>query len=247
MKLIVAGSTGFVGTELIRQALSHPEVTSVIALGRREIAVPENIGPNADATKFKCVVCADFEDYPESVKQKLAGADACIWTIAITPAELRSVGWEQACKICRDYAIKGIEIITKLPRGDGKKPFRWVYISGSSSVRDPAEKPWVLGDYCVMRGDVESKVLKYAEESKGTVEVCVAKPGMIDAPGRSGLLLNAAKTVGRVLLGLPRVDVSEISTALLDQVVNGFEKETLQNEDLVRIGQGILQGKQILS
>lgn len=70
---------------------------------------------------------------------------------------------------------------------------------------------------------------------------------MIDAPGRSGLLLNAAKTVGRVLLGLPRVDVSEISTALLDQVVNGFEKETLQNEDLVRIGQGILQGKQILS
>lgn len=173
MKLIVAGSTGFVGTELIRQALSHPEVTSVIALGRREIAVPENIGPNADATKFKCVVCADFEDYPESVKQKLAGADACIWcvnylidnllllyapmltpkrrTIAITPAELRSVGWEQACKICRDYAIKGIEIITKLPRGDGKKPFRWVYISGSSSVRDPAEKPWVLGDYCVMR------------------------------------------------------------------------------------------------
>ncbi|KAI0884956.1 uncharacterized protein GGS22DRAFT_136474 [Annulohypoxylon maeteangense] len=244
MKLIVAGSTGFVGTEIIRQALSHPEVTSLIALGRREISVPENVGPNADTTKLKSVICDDFENYPQSAKQELAGADACIWTIAVTPAQLRAMGWEQACKICRDYAIKGIETITQLPRGDGeKKPFRWVYISGSSSVRDPAEKPWVLGDYCVMRGDVESKVLTYAKESKGTVEVCVAKPGMIDAPGKGGLLMNLVKTVGRTLIGLPKVDVGEISAALLDQVVNGFEKDTLQNEDLVRIGQEIIQGK----
>ncbi|KAI2462718.1 hypothetical protein F4781DRAFT_438240 [Annulohypoxylon bovei var. microspora] len=244
MKLIIAGSTGFVGTEIIRQALSHPGVTSVVAFGRREAPVPDNMGPNADVAKLKSVVCDDFENYPESVKQELAGADACIWTIAVTPAQLKTLGWEQACKICRDYAIKGIETITQLPRDDGeKKPFRFVYISGASSVRDPAEKPWVLGDYCVMRGGVESKVLAYAKESKGTVEVCVAKPGMIDAPGKSGMLMNAVKTVGRAIIGLPKVDVSEISATLLDQAVNGFGKETLQNEDLVRIGQGILQGQ----
>ncbi|KAI1457874.1 hypothetical protein F4805DRAFT_158284 [Annulohypoxylon moriforme] len=244
MKLIVAGSTGFVGTEIIRQALSHSGVTSLIALGRREISVPENVGPHADVTKLKSVVCDNFENYAESVKQELAGADACIWTIAVTPAQLRTMGWDLACKICRDYAIKGIETITQLPRGDGdNKPFRWVYISGSSSVRDPADKPWVLGDYCVMRGEVESKVLTYAQESRGMVEACVAKPGMIDAPGKSTMVMNAVKTVGRSLIGLPKVDVSEISATLLDQVINGFEKDTLQNEDLVRIGQEILQGK----
>lgn len=77
MNLIVAGSTGFVATEIIRQALSHPTVSSVVALGRREAAVPENVGPSA--AKLKSVICNDFEHYSESVKNELAGADACIW------------------------------------------------------------------------------------------------------------------------------------------------------------------------
>lgn len=79
MKLIVAGSTGYVATEVIRQALSNPAITSVIALGRRETAVPRNPGTGADPTKLKSVVCEDFNHYSEPVKRELAGADACIW------------------------------------------------------------------------------------------------------------------------------------------------------------------------
>ena len=79
MKLVVAGATGFVGTELIRQALSHPKITSVVALGRRATAVPGSLGLNADAGKLKSVVCEDFGSYSEDVRKELAGADACIW------------------------------------------------------------------------------------------------------------------------------------------------------------------------
>jgi hypothetical protein len=35
--------------------------------------------------------------------------------------------------------------------------------------------------------------------------------------------------------------VSEIAATLIDEVVKGFEKETLLNEDLVRIGQKALE------
>ena len=79
MKLIIAGSTGFVATEVIRQALSNPAIVSIVALARRETTVPQNPGPGADTSKLKSVVCEDFENYSESVKQELAGADACIW------------------------------------------------------------------------------------------------------------------------------------------------------------------------
>jgi hypothetical protein len=81
MKLIIAGSTGFVATEIIRQALSHPAITSIAALARRETVVPQNIGPNANAAKLKPVVCENFENYSESVKRELAGSDACIWYV----------------------------------------------------------------------------------------------------------------------------------------------------------------------
>jgi hypothetical protein len=44
----------------------------------------------------------------------------------------------------------------------------------------------------------------------------------------------------RLAMSMPSVTVTEISATMLDQVVNGFEKEPLMNEDLVRIGQRVL-------
>lgn len=76
------------------------------------------------------------------------------------------------------------------------------------------------------------------------MEACVAKPGLIDAPGRTGLVMQAVQTVGRSIIGLPKVDVSEIAATLLDQAVNGIDKDTLLNEDLVRIGQKALADQQ---
>jgi dihydrodipicolinate reductase len=79
MRIIVGGSTGMVGTEIIRQALSHPDVSTVLALGRREISAPSDLGPNADVSKLKSVVLKDFENYTDDVKRQLQGADAVIW------------------------------------------------------------------------------------------------------------------------------------------------------------------------
>ncbi|KXX79209.1 hypothetical protein MMYC01_203694 [Madurella mycetomatis] len=239
MKLIVAGSTGFVATEIIRQALENPTITSIVAIGRRPATEPQNLAPNADITKLKSVILDDFDnEYPESVKEELSGADACIWTIAITPSQLKTTPWEQTVKVCRDYAIRGIETISQLPRhSQNQKPLRFVYISGINAERDQSKKPMILGDYCLLRGEAESRILEYAKNSNGAVEVCVAKPGLINGPGRSTPIVQR---VFLTLIGLPKIQVSEISAALIHQVADGFEKETLLHEDLVRIGQKAL-------
>ncbi len=79
MKLIVAGASGFVATELIRQSLSIAKITSVISLSRRPIPPVSNLGHGADASKLQSVLVDDYGSYPDDVKKKLAGADACIW------------------------------------------------------------------------------------------------------------------------------------------------------------------------
>ena len=79
MKLIIAGATGFVGTELVRQSLQNPKVTSVIALARRPVPAPSNLNPGADASKLHSVTVKDYDGYPNEVKKQFAGADACIW------------------------------------------------------------------------------------------------------------------------------------------------------------------------
>lgn len=75
MKLIIGGSTGYVATEIIRQAAAHPAITSIIALARRETS--------SDSPKVKSVVLADFENYPDAVKQELTGAGGCIWYVVV--------------------------------------------------------------------------------------------------------------------------------------------------------------------
>ena len=79
MKLIVSGATGFVGQEIIRQSLSHPKITKVVALARSPIAAPEKLPEGADATKLKSVVIQDYAVYPDEIEKEFSGADACIW------------------------------------------------------------------------------------------------------------------------------------------------------------------------
>ncbi|KAK3381015.1 hypothetical protein B0H63DRAFT_474761 [Podospora didyma] len=240
MKLVVAGSTGFVAGEVIRQALSNPQISSIVAFGRRVAApvpVPTNAAPgaDADATKLKSIVCDDFMNYPDSLKQELAGADACIWSIAVTPAQLKTVPWETTVAVCRDFAVKGIQQISEQTN---KKPFRFVYISGHNAVRDPAQKPMILGDYCVLRGEAENQILEFAQQSNGAVEVLIAKPGIISGPGHETPMFQK---VFFSVIGLPKIRVSHISATLIDQVINGFDQgDTLLNDDMVRLGDKIL-------
>ncbi|AEO71933.1 uncharacterized protein THITE_2148503 [Thermothielavioides terrestris NRRL 8126] len=234
MKLIVAGSTGFVATEVIRQALANPAVASVVALGRRKAPEPQRLDPGADVSKFTSVVLENFDnEYPESVKGALAGADACIWTIAVTPSKSKTVPREQVIKVSRDYAVKCLETLSRLPReGDSKKPLRFIYISGHKAERDQSKKPLIIGDYLLIRGEAETRILETAKQTGGAVQAAVAKPGLISGPGKKTSWLQRTLLS---LIGLPSIEVSEIAAALLQQAVKGVEKETLSNDDMIRI------------
>ncbi|KAI0593184.1 hypothetical protein F4775DRAFT_608201 [Biscogniauxia sp. FL1348] len=232
MKLVIGGSTGLVGTELTRQALLHTAVTSVVALSRRETPVPADAG--SSSVKLTSVICDDFESYSDTVKKELQDADACIWTIAVTPSKLKSMPFEDISKICRDYAVTAIKTLDGL-RPNQKQPLRFIYMSGHFAPRSAAEVPKELIDndlasYGLLRGEAESNILAYAEQSNGAVQACVAKPGIIDSPGREK----------RTVPGVPNIELCDISAALLDQVVNGFEKKALSNEDMIKAGRKAL-------
>ena len=85
-----------------------------------------------------------------------------------------------------------------------------------------------------LQGEAETLILEYGEQSKGAVKACVVKPGLIDVQGKQRMEVP----------GIPHIDLPDTAAALLDQVLNGFEKDTLSNADLVRIGQKALGEKQ---
>jgi hypothetical protein len=71
------------------------------------------------------------------------------------------------------------------------------------------------------------------------VEVCVAKPAMIN-DGATFTTKSIVSFMIKVATFKPCITVTECAAAMLGQTMDGFEKEPLENEDLIRIGQRVL-------
>ena len=89
-------------------------------------------------------------------------------------------------------------------------------------------------------------VLKFPTEKEG-VEVCIARPGVIanSSTWSRALVANLFRIVNLFGQPLPYVQRSQLAAAVLIQVMDGFEKQTLSNADLVRIGQREMNSRSI--
>ncbi|PWY64731.1 hypothetical protein BO94DRAFT_629345 [Aspergillus sclerotioniger CBS 115572] len=235
MKLIVTGATGLLGTEVIRQSLQNNKITQVIALARKPVQVDIN------SSKLKSVVIRDYGEYPDDVKADLSGADACIWTVAVTPFRQTQFDFAEIRRVCRDCTAEGFNAIYE---AGSARPLRFLYVSATGTPRDPAQRPMVWGDYQVMRGETELMVLDFPSKYKD-VEVCIAKPGAItNSNSWFRVVIGSMFSVLNLFTrAIPNVHLTEVAAALLNQAVQGFEQETLDNSDLVRIGQAELQSQ----
>ncbi|KAF8859615.1 hypothetical protein BDZ45DRAFT_353534 [Acephala macrosclerotiorum] len=242
MKLVVAGGTGLLATEVIRQSLQIPEITSVIALARKPVHAD-----GINSSKLKSAIINDYGEYPDDVKAEFAGADACIWTVAVTPMMSRDVDFTEVKRICQTCTLAGLKAMHE---AGPSKPFRFLYASAEGTPRDLTKKPLFMGEYQLMRvgGETENMVLKFGAEHEG-MEVCVAQPGMITSSvtfwrAAQARLFRFTNLFTRTI---PNVSREEVAAAILSQVARGFEKEPLKNADLIRLGQAALKSWQVIT
>ncbi|KIH87670.1 hypothetical protein SPBR_05245 [Sporothrix brasiliensis 5110] len=244
MKLIIAGATGYTATELIRQSLRRPEVTSVVALARKATPVPSDIAPgSSDAAKFTSVVVKDYEgpyDADDRVKTALAGADACIWTVAITPSKSSAYPFDEVRRVCQTSTLAGLRAIYAARGGSTKtSPFRFMYMSGIAAERDQTKTPSFKPEYTLMRGETENQVLAYAAEHKPDVEAIIVKPGLITS-GRVVQDWIMAPLLGFVA-GVPSIPLTVLASVMLDAAINGAKTDTLMHQDMSKIGKELVE------
>lgn len=73
MKVVLTGSTGFIGGGVLKQCLANTDIDSIVILSRRQL--PQLQGN----PKVKVVIMQDFVQYPPEVLKDIDGSDACIW------------------------------------------------------------------------------------------------------------------------------------------------------------------------
>jgi hypothetical protein len=78
------------------------------------------------------------------------------------------------------------------------------------------------------------------------VQVAVTKPGAIDAPSVKETSDAMLKSLFNMFGYTPRVHVSELAAAMIDQCQNGITKDTLWSDELATIGKRVLKEEDYL-
>lgn len=74
MKVIVTGTTGLVGSIVLRECIHNPKITHIFAFSRCPLL--EEI---ADNEKVSVITHEDFSHYSDELLAGLSGAEACLW------------------------------------------------------------------------------------------------------------------------------------------------------------------------
>ncbi|HEY3390645.1 MAG TPA: hypothetical protein VGK38_13800, partial [Prolixibacteraceae bacterium] len=79
MKIVIFGATGTAGSEVVRQAISDPDITKVIVVVRRPLGF--------EHPKMQIIIRHDFLDYKELLLV-FREMDACIWCLGISQTKV---------------------------------------------------------------------------------------------------------------------------------------------------------------
>lgn len=124
--VVLSGASGFVGSEVLRQLLSHPQVAKVTCLTRRELSVTH--------AKLVTRIVPDFTRYEPQLLDDVADHAACIWALGGKASDFEDLG--VFAKVTHDYAVAFADAFAA--RGDCDKVF--CYVSGMGADRDPATR-----------------------------------------------------------------------------------------------------------
>ncbi|ROW10545.1 hypothetical protein VMCG_01954 [Cytospora schulzeri] len=143
MKVVIAGATGVIGQEALKQCIKHSSITSIIVLSRRQLPEP------VTSPKVKVVVLDDFLRHSPSTLAEIQGADACIWALGkpYIPDN------DEARRVHLEYTMAAAKAFTEdAAAQEGRvSNFRFIYVSGMAAQRDQTKSLWFMRDYRKIR------------------------------------------------------------------------------------------------
>lgn len=226
MKVILFGATGMVGQGVLRECLLDPEVTQLLAVGRNPTKQKH--------PKLRELVVPDLHEL-SSVEQKLAGYDACFFTLGTSAAGLTE---ENYSRVTYDLTLAVARTLVRLNPG-----MTFIYVSGMGT--DRSERGRVM--WARVKGRTENALL-----ALGFRRAFMFRPGLIipmhGIRSRTALyrvsyaILSPLAPLIRRLFPDAVTTTERMGRAMLAVAEHGNPRAVLEAADINRVGRAAGRG-----
>jgi uncharacterized protein YbjT (DUF2867 family) len=215
IRVILFGATGMVGEGVLLESLKHPNVESVLVIGRRPC--------NVKHAKLNELVHQDFFDY-STIENKLRGYDACFFCLGVS-----SVGMNETeyTRITYDLTMQAATTLSRLNPG-----MTFCYVSGTGT--DSTEQGRLM--WARVKGRTENHLTRLPFKAVYSFRPGLMKP----TTGQKNV-----KTIFKVLgysyplwkFFSPKnvCTLEEVGLAMIQAVRVGYSKKILENLDIAQL------------
>ncbi|KAK4548439.1 hypothetical protein LTR36_009349 [Oleoguttula mirabilis] len=250
MKIVLAGSTGFIGKEILDQCVAHNYIEQIFCLTRKPL--DQSYFKGKRGHKVTEIIHDNYEEYPDSLLRRLRdeGVDGCIWALGGTGGRIDQYkSLEEAQRVGINYPIQAAEAFAKQlatalsPQLMPKKkfPFRFVFVSGWGAEQNQFRKLWIWNDSRHIKGAAEKGLFDVADNSDEVqghkcFEVIALRPGQVIRGGDAAGTLLWEATV-------PSIAVDRLAMRAIKMALAGTgdeKKKILENKECLGEGWALI-------
>ena len=215
IKAIIFGATGMVGEGVLDVALRHPDVESVLVIGRKPCGVKNE--------KLHEILHKDFYDY-RGIQEQLKGFNACFFCLGVTSVGKKE---EEYHHLTYDLTMSAATILAKL-----NPDMTFCYVSGTGT--DSSEKGRVM--WARVKGKTGNHLMKLPFKAVYAFRPGFIKPidGQKNAYGVSKVL-GVAYPLLKALLPKYVCSLEDLGLAMIGVATAGYSARVLENPDIAKL------------
>ncbi|MGA3244405.1 MAG: epimerase [Bacteroidota bacterium] len=217
IKAIIFGATGMVGEGVLDVALRHPDVESVLVIGRKRCDVKHE--------KLHEILHKDFYDYT-GIQEQLKGFNACFFCLGVTSVGKKE---DEYTRLTYDLTMSAATILARL-----NPDMTFCYVSGTGT--DSSEKGRVM--WARVKGKTENHLMKLPFKAVYAFRPGFIKPieGQKNAYGVSKVL-GVAYPLLKALLPKYVCALEDLGLAMIGVSTVGYSRKVLENPDIAGVAQ----------
>ena len=198
---IIFGATGMVGEGLLHVSLNHPDVGSVLVIGRKSCVLKH--------PKLREIVHKDFFDY-SAIEDQLRGYNACYFCLGVTSVGKKE---DEYTRLTYDLTMQAARVISKVNAG-----LTFCYVSGAGT--DSTERGRIM--WARVKGKTENDLRKLPFKAAYAFRPGFIKPikGLNNAYGISKIL-GAIYPVLKLLLGNYVCTLEDLGLSMINATLSG--------------------------